>query len=60
MLTIWGRRNSVNVQKAMWAVGEVGMPHVRQQSRSARWRKVLRDYRAQDGDTFHAGWCMLN
>lgn len=29
MLTIWGRRNSVNVQKAMWAVGEVGVPHER-------------------------------
>lgn len=29
MLTIWGRRNSVNVQKAMWALGEVGAPHER-------------------------------
>ena len=29
MLTIWGRRNSINVQKAMWAVGEVGVPHER-------------------------------
>jgi glutathione S-transferase len=29
MLTIWGRRNSVNVQKAMWALGEVGVPHQR-------------------------------
>ncbi len=29
MLTIWGRRNSVNVQKAMWALGEVGVPHER-------------------------------
>ena len=29
MLTIWGRRNSVNVQKAMWAVGEVAAPHER-------------------------------
>ena len=29
MLTIWGRRNSVNVQKAMWALGEVRVPHQR-------------------------------
>ncbi|HEX3674321.1 MAG TPA: glutathione S-transferase family protein [Rhizomicrobium sp.] len=27
MLKIWGRRNSVNVQKVMWAVGELGLPH---------------------------------
>ncbi|HEX2593913.1 MAG TPA: glutathione S-transferase family protein [Rhizomicrobium sp.] len=29
MLKIWGRRNSINVQKAMWAVGETGVPHER-------------------------------
>jgi glutathione S-transferase len=29
MLRIWGRRNSVNVQKVMWAVGELGIPHDR-------------------------------
>ena len=29
MLTIWGRPNSINVQKAMWAVGEVGAAHER-------------------------------
>jgi glutathione S-transferase len=27
MLKIWGRKNSVNVQKVMWAVGELGLPH---------------------------------
>jgi glutathione S-transferase len=27
MLRIWGRRNSVNVQKVMWAVGELGLAH---------------------------------
>lgn len=27
MLRIWGRRNSVNVQKAMWAIGELGLAH---------------------------------
>jgi glutathione S-transferase len=25
MLKIWGRNNSVNVQKAMWAIGELGL-----------------------------------
>ena len=29
MLKIWGRANSMNVQKAMWAVGELGIPHER-------------------------------
>ncbi len=27
MLKIWGRRNSINVQKAMWAIGELGIEH---------------------------------
>lgn len=25
MLTVWGRKNSGNVQKAMWAIGELGL-----------------------------------
>lgn len=29
MLTVWGRTNSVNVQKVMWAVGELGLEHER-------------------------------
>lgn len=29
MLKIWGRTNSINVQKAMWTVGELGLPHQR-------------------------------
>jgi glutathione S-transferase len=29
MLRIWGRNNSINVQKVMWAVGEVGLEHER-------------------------------
>src|SRR5215469_5110863 len=29
MLKIWGRKNSVNVQKVMWAVGELGLVHER-------------------------------
>jgi len=27
MLRVWGRRNSQNVQKVMWLVGELGLPH---------------------------------
>ena len=27
MLKVWGRRNSINVQKAMWAIGELGLAH---------------------------------
>ncbi len=27
MLKVWGRRNSINVQKAMWAIGETGVAH---------------------------------
>ncbi len=29
MLRIWGRKNSINVQKVMWAVGELGLAHER-------------------------------
>jgi glutathione S-transferase len=29
MLKVWGRTNSINVQKVMWAVGELGRPHER-------------------------------
>jgi len=29
MLRIWGRASAINVQKAMWAVGEIGEPHER-------------------------------
>jgi glutathione S-transferase len=29
MLKIWGRTNSVNVQKVMWTVGELGLDHER-------------------------------
>jgi glutathione S-transferase len=29
MLKIWGRNTSINVQKAMWAVGELKLPHER-------------------------------
>src|ERR1700731_2064316 len=29
MLKVWGRSNSINVQKAMWAIGELGIAHER-------------------------------
>ena len=29
MITVWGRRNSVNVQKGMWALGELEQPYDR-------------------------------
>jgi glutathione S-transferase len=29
MLKVWGRRSAFNVQKAMWLVGELGLPHQR-------------------------------
>ena len=29
MLKIWGRTSSINVQKAMWTVGELGLAHER-------------------------------
>ena len=29
MLKVWGRKTSVNVQKVMWAVGELGLAHQR-------------------------------
>lgn len=29
MLKIWGRKTSVNVQRVMWAVGELGLAHQR-------------------------------
>jgi glutathione S-transferase len=29
MLKIWGRKNSANVQKVMWGIGELGLAHER-------------------------------
>ncbi len=29
MLKVWGRANSANVQKVMWAIAELGLPHER-------------------------------
>lgn len=30
MITVWGRRNSVNVQKVLWALEELDVPHTRE------------------------------
>ena len=27
MLKVWGRRSSFNLQKVMWLIGELGLPH---------------------------------
>ncbi len=32
MLQVWGRANSINVQKVMWIVGELGLEHVRHEA----------------------------
>ena len=29
MLKLWGRTNSLNVQKALWCLEEIGQPYVR-------------------------------
>ncbi len=29
MLVVWGRKNSINVQKVMWTAGELGLAHER-------------------------------
>ncbi|WP_137392153.1 glutathione S-transferase family protein [Rhodoligotrophos defluvii] len=29
MLTVWGRANSINVQKVLWTIGELGLAHER-------------------------------
>jgi glutathione S-transferase len=46
MLKIWGRTNSINVQKVMWCVGELGLPHERIDAGMAFGRVNDPDYRA--------------
>src|SRR3984957_5738301 len=29
VIKVWGRNTSSNVQKVMWAIGEIGLPHER-------------------------------
>ena len=46
MLSIWGRTNSINVQKVMWAIGELHLPHERIDAGGA--------YGLLDGDEYGA------
>jgi len=46
MLKIWGRINSINVQKVMWTVGELGLPHERIDAGGAFGRVRDPDYLA--------------
>jgi glutathione S-transferase len=44
MLRIWGRKNSINVQKVMWTVGELGLKHERIDAGGAFGRNKDADY----------------
>jgi glutathione S-transferase len=44
MLKIWGRTNSINVQKVMWAVGELGLEHERVDAGGAFGRLDTEEY----------------
>ena len=48
MLTIWGRSNSSNVQKVMWAVSEIGVPVKRIDAGGAFGRTDEPSYRAKN------------
>jgi glutathione S-transferase len=44
MLRIWGRTNSINVQKVMWTVGELGLAHERIDAGGAFGRLDTEEY----------------
>ncbi len=48
MLRIWGRTNSINVQKVMWAVGELGLAHERIDAGGAFGGLDTEDYGARN------------
>jgi glutathione S-transferase len=48
MLKIWGRASSSNVQKVMWAVGELGLPHERIDAGGAFGRLDTAEYQAMN------------
>jgi glutathione S-transferase len=45
MMTIWGRRSSINVQKALWALGEAGVAFERVTAGGSFGGVDTRDYR---------------
>lgn len=42
MLTLWGRRSAFNVQKVLWLVGELGLPHAHVDAGGASRRMAAR------------------
>ncbi len=48
MLTIWGRMNSINVQKAVWAAEELGLPYARHDAGMAFGVVDTPEYRAMN------------
>jgi glutathione S-transferase len=48
MLIIWGRLNSVNVQKVVWAAGEVGQPFERRDAGLQFGINTTPEYRAKN------------
>lgn len=48
MLKIWGRTNSVNVQKVMWTVGELGLAHERTDAGGSFGKLDTSDYGAKN------------
>lgn len=46
MLKVWGRKNSSNVQKVMWAIGELGVAYERVDIRRECGGNDTADYRA--------------
>jgi glutathione S-transferase len=48
MLRVWGRTNSINVQKVMWAVGELGLAHERRDAGMAFGVVETPEYKAMN------------
>jgi len=48
MLKVWGRKTSVNVQKVMWTVGELGLEHERIEAGGPFGRTDTPEYRAMN------------
>ena len=49
MITVWGRRNSVNVQKVLWALGTIEAPAERRLHVSSESTYCARRGCAPDG-----------